>query len=149
MTRIFRIFVLIGVAAAAGCTSDFSNFSSAEKEKAFKDAQNVAPQNYKADILAFMRTYLNTPDGVREAGISELRKLWVIDAERYAVCLRYNAKDSTGRYTGAKNRVAVFITGKFDRLIELTPDNEQLIPLRDYCATASYQPFPELERLRR
>jgi hypothetical protein len=139
------IFLLLGLAAVSGC----ADLSSAEKERKLKDAQNVAPQNPQADILAFMRTYLNNPENVREAGISELRKLWVIDSERWAVCLRYNAKDNAGQYTGKKDRLAFFAIGKFDRLLELTSDNETLRPLRDYCASATYRPFPELERLRR
>jgi hypothetical protein len=72
--------------------------------------------------------------------------------ERYAACLRYDAKDSAGRYTGTRDRLAIFVSGKFDQLIELTrtdPGSERLRPLRDYCAAVAYQPFPELEKLRR
>jgi len=32
---------------------------------------NVYPDNYKADILAFLRTYLNDPAQIRSAAISE------------------------------------------------------------------------------
>jgi len=150
MTRIVQLFLLISFALASGC-SNFST-STVEAERKQLDAQNVPPQNYKPDLLAFMRTYLNIPDNVREAAISEPRKLWIVDTERYAACLRYNAKDNTGRYTGARDRIAVFISGKFDRLIEIGPaegGSERYRPLRDYCASAGYQPFPELEKLRR
>ena len=154
MARISWLFLLIGVAAAGGCSS-FS--STVEAERKVLDAQNVAPQNYKPDLLAFMRTYLNNPENVRDAAISEPRKLWIIEVERYAACVRYNAKDNTGRYTGLRDRLAVFVSGKFDRLIELAPaerdasqsSSARLKPLRDYCASAGYQPFPELEKLRR
>ena len=145
MKRLSWIFLLLGLAAVSGC----ADMSTAEKERKLKEAQMVMPQNYKADLLAFMRTYLNAPDNVREAGITEPRRLWVIDTERYAVCLRYNAKDSSGQYTGAKYRLGIFVAGKFDRLIELSGESASLKPLRDHCAQASYQPFPELERLRR
>jgi len=146
MIRISRLLLIFGLAAAAGACADSSSI---EKERRAIDAQNVAPQNYKADLLAFMRTYLNNPDGVRNAGISEPRKLWVLDLERYAACLRYNAKDSGGRYTGQRDNLAVFVSGKFDRVIELGTSNPGLKPLRDFCATADYQPFPELEKLHR
>jgi hypothetical protein len=105
-------------------------------------------------LLAFMRTYLNNPENVRNAALSEPQKLQVFDTERYAACLRYNAKDSAGRYTGLRDHLAVFVSGKFDRLIELgrvdrETSSESLKPLRAYCATAGYQPIPELEQLRR
>ena len=154
MARIPWFFLLIVVAAASGC----ANFSTptVEAERKALEAQSIPPQNYKPDLLAFMRTYLNNPENVREAAMSEPRKLWITDVERYAACLRYNAKDNTGRYTGLRDRLAVFISGKFDRLIELAPaetdagaGSARLKPLRDYCAGAGYQPFPELERLHR
>lgn len=150
MARIVQLFVLISFALTSGC-AQFS-MSTVEAERKQLEAQSVAPQNFKPDLLAFMRTYLNNPENVRDAAISDPRKLWIIDIERYATCLRYNAKDNTGRYTGTRDRIAVFISGKFDRLIELgtgEAGSAQLKPLRDYCATAGYQPFPELERLRR
>ena len=149
MARISWILLLIGI-AAGGCADRYQ----IELERKTLEAQNVPPQNYKPDLLAFMRTYLNNPENVRNAVISEPQKLQVLDIERYAACLRYNAKDSTGRYTGLRDHLAVFVSGKFDRLIELgrvdrETSSESLKPLRAYCATASYQPIPELEKLRR
>jgi hypothetical protein len=149
MARISWILLLIGV-AAGGCADRYQ----IELERKTLEAQNVPPQNYKPDLLAFMRTYLNNPENVRNAAMSEPQKLTVFDTERYAGCLRYNAKDSAGRYTGLRDHLAVFVSGKFDRLIELgrvdrETSSETLRPLRTYCATAGYQPIPELEQLRR
>jgi hypothetical protein len=149
MARISWIFLFIGI-AAGGCADRYQ----IELERKTLEAQNVPPQNYKPDLLAFMRTYLNNPQNVRNAAMSEPQKLQVIDTERYAACLRYNAKDGSGRYTGLRDHLAVFVSGKFDRLIELgradrEGGSERLRPLRDYCAAASYQPIPELEQLRR
>ncbi len=149
MTRIFGVFLLIGI-GAAGCASGYE----IEQQRKTLEAQNIPPVNYKPDLLAFLRTYLNSPDNVREAAMSEPQKLSVLDTERYAACLRYNAKNNAGRYTGLRDHLAVFISGKFDRLIELgradrEGGSERLKPLRDYCATAAYKPFPELEQLRR
>jgi hypothetical protein len=140
---------LIGI-AAGGCADRYQ----IELERKTLEAQNVPPQNYKPDLLAFMRTYLNNPENVRNAAMSEPQKLQVLDTERYAACLRYNAKDGSGRYTGLRDHLAVFVSGKFDRLIELgradaAGGGERLRPLREYCAAASYQPIPELEQLRR
>jgi hypothetical protein len=138
------------VIAAAGCANRYEF----EQERKLIEAQNIKPENYKPDLLAFLRTYLNNPEGVREAGLSEPQKLNVLETERYAACLRYNTKNSAGRYTGISNHLAVFISGKFDRLIELGPvargaGEGALQPLREYCNKVSYQPFPELEQLRR
>ena len=151
MARIFWPLLLIGI-VASGCADRYA----IETERRILEAQNVRPLNYKPDLLAFMRSYLNNPENVRNAAMSEPEKLMVIDLERYASCLRYNAKNNTGRYTGLRDRLAVFVSGKFDRLIELSPadrdagaGSETLRPLRDYCASASYQPLPELEQLRR
>ncbi len=145
------IVLLIGI-AASGCADRYA----IETQRKTLEAQNVPPANYKPDLLAFMRSYLNNPENVRNAAMSEPQQLMVIDLERYASCLRYNAKNNAGRYIGLRDHLAVFISGKFDRLIELGRaeqdaggGSEVLRPLRDYCATASYQPFPELEQLRR
>jgi hypothetical protein len=149
MLRTFLVLSLIGI-AAAGCGNRYE----LEQERKLLEAQNVKPENYKPDLLAFLRTYLNDPAGVHDAGLSEPQKLNVQEVERYAACLRYNARNSTDRYTGLSNHLAVFISGKFDRLIELGRVSREatggaLQPLRDYCATATYRPFPELEQLRR
>jgi hypothetical protein len=155
MTRTLLLVLIFGM-TAAGCADRYQR----EQVEKTLEAQNIAPQNYKPDIIAFLQTYLNNPEGVRDAAISEPQKMQVLDLERYAACLRYDTKNTAGRYTGLNNHLVVFVSGKFDRLIELgrvdrTPQNHSLLsspplqPLRDYCATATYQPFPELEKLKR
>jgi hypothetical protein len=148
MLRSFPVLMLIAV-AAAGCANRYE----LEYERKLIESQNVKPENFKPDLLAFLRTYLNNPEGVRDAALSEPQKL-MLDTERYAACLRYNSKNSAGRYTGLNNHLAVFISGKFDQLVELGPVTRgagegALQPLREYCNKASYQPFPELQQLRR
>ena len=101
---------------------------------------NIEPVNYKEDTLAFLRTYLNDPTGIREAAISPPVLKTVGGQTRYAACLRFNAKKSNGEHAGSKDRMAVFISGRFDRLVETVGDQ---------CKEAVYQPFPELERLSR
>jgi hypothetical protein len=101
---------------------------------------NIEPANYKEETLAFLRTYLNDPTGVRDAAISQPVLKAVSGQTRYAACVRYNAKKSNGEYAGSKDRIAVFVSGRFDTLIET---------VRDQCKDANYEPFPELERLSR
>ncbi|MGY3534873.1 hypothetical protein ACVISU_007641 [Bradyrhizobium sp. USDA 4452] len=85
----------------AGClTSDDGGSSTT-----FTDDRGVAnqpfPDRYRDQILAFMRTYLNNPVGVREGGIAEPVQRTVGGRLRYVVCLRYSAKESDGNYRPA------------------------------------------------
>jgi hypothetical protein len=104
------------------------------------ESVNIPPANPKGDLLALLRTYLNDPTRIREAAITEPTLKQVGPARRYVLCLRYNARDLDGKYTGAKERLAVFVNGKLDQLVEQP---------RELCAGAEYKPFPELERLTR
>jgi hypothetical protein len=104
---------------------------------------NTPPTNYKADILAYMRTYLNDPSGVRGAyiGEPELRNIpGAPSAQRYMLCLRFNAKDSTGKYEGSRDRLVAFLSGRLDTLVPAR---------KDQCSKTNWQPFPELEKLKR
>lgn len=101
---------------------------------------NIVPQNYRADILAFLRTYLNDPSKIRTASISDLALRDTGRNQRYAVCLRFNARKSNGEYEGLKERIVFFLSGRLDGMTEAR---------REQCANADYQPFPELEQLTR
>ena len=110
-----------------------------EKERAEK-IYAVPPTAYRTDIVAFMRTYLNDPSGVREALVSEPAQRDYQGLSRYTSCVRYNAKKSGGQYAGSKDSFVLFRDGRLDRVI----DNG-----RELCKDAAYVPFPELERLTR
>jgi hypothetical protein len=122
--------LIAGLLLLAGCGGRVSDTTTA----------NIEPMNFKEDTLAFLRTYLNDPTGIREASISPPVLKSVGGQTRYAACLRFNAKKSNGEYAGSKERMAVFMSGRFDRLVETVGDR---------CKDAVYQPFPELERLSR
>ena len=116
-------------------------------------ANTTAPENYKADIVAFMHTYLNDPTGVRDALVSEPElRARPKAASRYSVCLRYNAKKADGRYAGSKDAIALYRDGRFDHMVDgravvvndKTPD-----AVRELCKDAAFVPFPELERMTR
>lgn len=128
----------LGVALCVGlaaCNSDWLR----ERDRGVQ-ANTTPPVSYKADILAFMQTYLNDPRGVRGAFVSEpaIRTLDSID--RYAVCLRYTARKPDGQYAPSKDSIVLFRDGRLDRII----DNG-----REACKDAAYQPFRELEQLSR
>ncbi len=106
---------------------------------------NIFPANYKADIQAAMRVYLNDPTGIRDAAISEpvLKPATMAMPERYVACLRFNAKRTATVYAGMKEITAVFLAGRFDQFVD-SPKEEQ-----ELCANAAYTPFPELQTLSR
>ncbi len=116
---------------------------------------NILPVDYKTDILAIARTYLNYPRRIRDAGITEPFLKEVGRGERYIVCVRADAMDSDGKFTGNRARVAIFRRGKLDQFIEATPEPSTrgageifaAPEAADPCAGAVYQPFPELEKL--
>ena len=100
---------------------------------------NVLPENYRAEILAYQRSYLNDPTGIRGAAITPPVLKNVGIGERYVVCVRFDAKAPGGAYIGERDYLAIFLAGKLD----------QMGVTRDQCQSAPYQPFPELERLKR
>jgi hypothetical protein len=106
-----------------------------------RSVNTMAPAaNYRADIVAFMHTYLNNPAGVRDAFISEPALRTVEGGQRNTVCLRYTARKSDGQYAPSKDSLVMFREGRLDRLV----DNA-----REACKDVAYQPFPELERMGR
>jgi hypothetical protein len=101
---------------------------------------NIFPANYRADTIAFLKTWINDTSGIREAAISEPTLKAAGRVDRYILCVRFNAKNSTGKYEGAKDRMVVFLAGRLDTVVNARGDE---------CAGVKYQPFPELARLGR
>jgi hypothetical protein len=131
---------LLALFVLGGCSTD-TGPSQAEL-RAQWEAQNVVPQSYKQDLLAFLRTYLNDPTHIHGAGVSQPQRKAVGPGERYVACVRYNARKSDGKYAGSKEGAAVYVAGKLDRFL----DGKEV---GAYCKDAAYAPFPELERLTR
>src|SRR3954454_19506387 len=97
-------------------------------------AEQPYPASYRAELLAFMKTYLNNPVGVKEAALAEPVQRTVGGRLRYVVCLRYNAKDSDGNYRGLRERAILFVDARLDRIVE---------DAGEPCAGAVYAPFPD------
>jgi len=136
------LLALIGVGLLGGCATPDLGPTPAEL-KARWDAQNVYPQGYKADLIAFLRTYLNDPTHVRGAVVAQPVLKDVGPGQRYVVCLRYNARDMDGKYTGLKNGAAIYVSAKLERFVDTKREVETL------CKDAVYAPFPELAALTR
>jgi hypothetical protein len=99
---------------------------------------NLYPDNYKAEVLAYLRNYLNDLSGVRDAGVSVPVVRPVGSVERYVACVHFSAR-TPGASASGRDYLAVFLAGKLD----------QMVQARDQCKDAAYEPFPELERLKR
>ena len=124
--------------ALAGCLGNDDT-----RPIAFVEDSNQAqpfPTNYRPEILAFMRTYLNNPVGVREGQIAEPVQRTVGGRVRYVACLRYSERQSDGAYREPRDRAILFVNGRLDRLIANASEE---------CAGVAYAPFPDLEKMQR
>ena len=110
----------------------------------YTDDRGVAnqpfPTNYRAELLAFMKTYLNNPVGVRDAVMAEPVQRTVGGRLRYVSCVRFSPRDTDGSYLEARERAILYVDGRLDRIVEKAGE---------LCAGAAYAPFPELEKLMR
>jgi hypothetical protein len=112
-----------------------------------EEANTIYPQNYRSDILSFMRSYLNDPTQIRGAFVSEPEIKTVDGLRRYAVCIRYNARKSGGQYAGSRDNIVLFRQGRLDRIVDAARDPREAREIREHCKDAELKPFPELERL--
>ena len=98
------------------------------------------PNNYRAEVLAFMKTYLNNPVGVHDAAMAEPVQRVIGGRLRYITCLRYSPRESDGNYREPRERAILYVDGRLDRLVENAAEP---------CAGAVYAPFPELQTMTR
>ena len=99
--------------ALAGCLGSEDGRSTSFMEDS--SATQRYPDNYRAELLAFMRTYLNNPVGVRNAEMAEPVQRTVGGRVRYVACLRFVPRESDGTYreigTVGANGTGAQITG--------------------------------------
>ena len=103
-------------------------------------ANQPFPDNYRPELLAFMRTYLNNPVGVHGAMMAEPVQRTVGGRLRYVSCLRFAPRESDGSYREPRERAILYVNGRLDRVAENAGE---------LCAGAVYAPFPDLEKLTR
>ena len=131
--------ILLMASALAACAG-----SDDGKPITFTDDRGVAnqpyPNNYKAEILAFMKTYLNNPVGVHDAAMAEPVQRTIGGRLRYVSCLRFTPRESDGSYGQLRERAILYVDGRLDRLVENAGDA---------CAGADYAPFPDLQTMKR
>ena len=132
-----RLLIIVVPFLLAGCSSEWT-----QERAASAQMHNVYPQQYRSEIVALMRSYLNDPTGVRDAYVSEPSQRTIDGLPRYASCVRYNAKKTGGQYVGSRDSMVLFRGGRLDRIV----DNEAG---RAQCKEAAYVPFPELQQMTR
>jgi hypothetical protein len=134
-----RAAILLLPVALAACAADDEG-----RSITYTDDRGVAnqpyPNNYRAELLAFMKTYLNNPAGVRDAVLAEPVQRTVGGRQRYVTCLRFTPRESDGGYRELRERAVLYVDGRLDRIIEKAGEP---------CAGAVYVPFPELEKMTR
>lgn len=135
--RLAALMLPIALAACAGGdeSRSFSLFGDNSK-----DPPQYAPTNYRAELLAFLRTYLNNPVGVRDAALGEPVMRDINGKMRYVTCLRFSARESDGSYREPRERAVVFLSGRLDRMIEKGGE---------LCSGVAMSPFPEMEKMTR
>jgi len=130
--------LLLPIALAACADSEGS------RSITFTDDRGVAnqpyPNNYKVEIVSFMKTYLNNPVGVHEAAMADPVQRVVGGRLRYVSCLRFTPRESDGSYHESRERAVLYVDGRLDRIIENASEP---------CAGAVYAPFPALEQMTR
>jgi hypothetical protein len=129
---------MLPIALAACASSDDGGSISFTNDRGV--ANQPFPDNYRAELLAFMRTYLNNPVGVHEAAMAEPVQRTVGGRLRYVSCLRFTPRESDGSYRNSRERAILYVNGRLDRVVE---------DAGDVCAGAVYAPFPELAKLTR
>lgn len=98
------------------------------------------PANYRSELLAFMRTYLNNPVGVRNAMLADPVQRTVGGRVRYVTCLSYSEQQPDGSYQDPREHAVVFINGRLDHMLQKTDD---------LCTGVNYAPFLELQQMSR
>src|SRR5215470_3610862 len=104
------------------------------------DANQPFPANYRAELVAFMHTYLNNPVGVHEASVAEPVQRTVGGRPRYVACVRFAERQSDGSYREPRERAVVFVGGRLDRVVQNSGE---------LCGGAAYAAFPDLEKMTR
>ena len=126
----------IALAACAGSDDGRSISYTADRDV----TNQPFPTNYRAELLAFMKTYLNNPVGVHDAMMAEPVQRTVGGRLRYVSCLRFTPRESDGSYRESRERAIVYVDGRLDHVVENAGET---------CAGVAYAPFPELEKMTR
>jgi hypothetical protein len=121
---VFACASILLLAAVAGC-SDFSMWGKSDKPV----EANAYPENYKKDVLTYVKAHPAEMLNAREASISAPALTQFGNESRFFACLRVNGPD------WRKDKMLIFYSGGINQFIDAEGGQ---------CAAAPYQPFPEL-----
>jgi hypothetical protein len=133
------VILLLPIALAA-CAGGSEEAREAAVTMDYGSANQAYPGNHRTELLAFMKTYLNNPVGVRDASLAEPVQRTVGGRLRYVSCVRFSPRESDGSYRELRERAILYVNGRLDRVVENATE---------FCAGAVYAPFPDLEKLTR
>lgn len=98
------------------------------------------PSDYREQTALYFRRFLKDPYSVRDAEISEPTSAFaglLYGGNVPAVCVRFNAKNSFGAYTGIRTFAVGFKDGKVTGQV-------QVEVWFDTCRKERYEPFHEM-----
>lgn len=131
MRHIWVVAVAAAVLSACQTTTDGGPVSTASAPEA------DLPPNYRTVIRAAVRERFFDPYSIRDASISQPIAGATLVGSQQTVCVRANAKNRLGGYTGRRATAFTFRQGQLTRA-----DNRYA---ETTCRDAQYQPFPEIE----
>ncbi|MBX9824728.1 MAG: hypothetical protein K2Y27_07000 [Xanthobacteraceae bacterium] len=139
--RGFQVAVILAAPLIGGCSgssiSDLS-FSSKDKAAASTGDPNAFPADYKQELAAFLRTYIDNPRLVRDAAIGTPVLRPVSGQPRYVTCVRYNPRNFENKYEGNREKLVIFLGGRMNQFLESDPQ---------ICPSLAYQRYPEIENM--
>ena len=135
-----RVAILLLPVALAACAGADEEGRDAGITIDTGNAIQPFPANYRTELLAFMKTYLNNPVGLHDAAMAEPVQRNVGGRSRYVSCVRFIPRESDGSYREQRERAIIYVNGRLDRVIEKAAE---------VCVGAVYAPFPDLEKLTR
>lgn len=139
MIPLMRSLVILLPLSLVGCASsgEVSGISYTD-DRGVSD--QLFPNNYRTELLAFFRTYLNDPAGTRDAQMADPVQRQVGGRLRYVSCVRYTPRGMDGAYREPQLRGVMYVDGRLDRVID---------DASEVCKGVNFSPFPELSNLKR
>lgn len=142
--------VAMGVLAAAGLA--LGGCVSLDNNVSINDAGPAPdPVKYRLVVRDYLRTTLIDPYSVRDAQIGKPSpgQIHIEGTLRHeagwVVCVRANAKNRMGGYTGQRETIVVL---RGNTAIASSSPQLGHFDLRTNCASPQYEPFPEIEAAR-
>jgi hypothetical protein len=106
------------------------------------------PTNYRPAVAEYIRKTFFDPYSIRDAGIAPPRPGWAFGGNSmgayktgWAICVRANAKNRMGAYSGVKENIYIFQDGR----VVASGQDLDTSAAGTGCEGAQYEPFPEIE----